>query len=795
MSRSRLDGSPYTQQATSPSLARGSPTTKTGTPQAAARARPTGSVSTATAPEATAAAQNSAPCTWVPGNATYRSPGRTTRESRVTPEAWPRSFGKNEFPTGASRIPSSGPSSDSGRGGVWAGRIATGRGYLQSSRVQAYVRRRGPVRRDLQRGQRVLHHLIEDRTCDDDTEVAALARVLHVYCYDQLRVVAWRHANVARSIDAQGAGSVGFLRSSGLGGDRVPGNDAPGLAARGVDGRHLLHDLEQFVRRLGLDDAPGGRGPGRGVGARGVRGALDQRRADPDAAVRYRRVDLGHLQRGDRHALAERQRVPRVPVPLRDRGEDARALPGQPDARQLAEAERPQVVVLDLLGDVGRNLGDANVGGVRDDAGDGEPLPGPPLRVHDALAALVDRVRDVVGAHRRLPAALERGRGGHHLGGGARLEDVLHGDVRGLANVRDVRGVIRRPLRQGQHVPGVRLDDHDRAVARVALGDLRRARLLGRVLQRGDDGQAQVAAVHHRLVAAARERDRLAVVADLHLLAARAAGQQGVVGLLQAGAADQDAVGRGAGEADDVGRDGAVGVGPGVARRQVDARQVEGGDLVAHLRGYALGQHHVLLRGRVLDLADEQGRGRAQEGRELGGDLRLIGDGDLRWVGVDQVGLHRYREHLPVRRGDAAAQRRQDDRLVQLLAGQVPERAGLDALELHEPPGEQRQHEDDGQQRDTEPPPRVTARDAPARPHGRYVVELADRLCADKPVPFPQVRGTDAGPFVPFVPFLRTAVGGRPAPPGWRVRKVPRAPPPGRCVGNAPGPGGRRPSP
>ena len=63
------------------------------------------------------------------------------------------------------------------------------------------------------------------------------------------------------------------------------------------------------------------------------------------------------------------------------------------------------------------------------------------------------------------------------------------------------------------------------------------ARLLGRVLQRRDDGEPQAAAVHHRLVAAARERDLLAVGADLHLLAARLAGQQRVVLLLQAGPA------------------------------------------------------------------------------------------------------------------------------------------------------------------------------------------------------------------------------------------------------------------
>ena len=126
MSRSRLDGLPYTQQATSPSRARGSASTKTGTPVAAARARPSGSVSTAAAPAATASAQNAAPCTRAPGRATYRSPGLTQRESSVTPVMNPSSSGETARPAEASRTPSSGPRAESGRGCGCAGRFATG---------------------------------------------------------------------------------------------------------------------------------------------------------------------------------------------------------------------------------------------------------------------------------------------------------------------------------------------------------------------------------------------------------------------------------------------------------------------------------------------------------------------------------------------------------------------------------------------------------------------------------------------------------------------------------------------
>ena len=42
-------------------------------------------MSTAAAPAAAASGQNRAPWNWLPGSATYRSPGRTRRESCVTP--------------------------------------------------------------------------------------------------------------------------------------------------------------------------------------------------------------------------------------------------------------------------------------------------------------------------------------------------------------------------------------------------------------------------------------------------------------------------------------------------------------------------------------------------------------------------------------------------------------------------------------------------------------------------------------------------------------------------------------
>src|SRR4051794_7938091 len=71
--------------ANGPSTRRGAEVTTTGNPDRSASARPESSVSTATAPASAATALNLAPCVWLPGSAAYRSPGRTARESWVTP--------------------------------------------------------------------------------------------------------------------------------------------------------------------------------------------------------------------------------------------------------------------------------------------------------------------------------------------------------------------------------------------------------------------------------------------------------------------------------------------------------------------------------------------------------------------------------------------------------------------------------------------------------------------------------------------------------------------------------------
>lgn len=118
--RSRA-GSPYTQAAASPRLARASCTTRTGRPVAEASSYPATSVRIAAAPASAACAANRAPCTRVPGSAAYRSPGRTARESWVIPETAASSPGAA---CSLHSMPRSAASPFSGRAWFVVGRMA-----------------------------------------------------------------------------------------------------------------------------------------------------------------------------------------------------------------------------------------------------------------------------------------------------------------------------------------------------------------------------------------------------------------------------------------------------------------------------------------------------------------------------------------------------------------------------------------------------------------------------------------------------------------------------------------------
>ena len=358
------------------------------------------------------------------------------------------------------------------------------------------------------------------------------------------------------------------------------------------------------------------------------------------------------------------------------------------------------------------------------------------LGVVEGVAALVDPVGDGVGTRDRLAALLHRRGGSDYLGRAARLEDVLDRQVGGCLGIGRRARFVGRPLRHGQDLARAGLHDHDRAVVRVALAHLLLAGLLGLPLQRGDDRQAQPAAVDRGRVLARGQRDLLTVGADLELLAAGPARQQRVVGVLQPGRTGQVAGPRRMGEAEQVGGHFAIGEDPAVAGLHRDAgqpgadgrlaagagsggaRQRQPLDLIGDLLGDPLLEHHVLARGRILEQAQDAGLGHAERPGQVGGDLRHLGRAHHHRVRVDQVGLHREGQRLAVRGRDRATHRRNALALQPLVLRQLQVGSRFKALELNQAPGEQGQHEGDGQQRHPQPPSRVGPRPQYPAHHG-----------------------------------------------------------------------------
>src|SRR5579859_2792518 len=432
MSSSRAEGCRYTQDATSPSLALGSATTKTGTPQARADSRPAGSVSTATAPADTASWQNSEPWWWPPGSAAYRSPGRTRRESWVTPRTstGPRGPVNGSAPwlsSWAMTTPSSAARPDSGRPCALRGRGSAGtrRGYRCSPCGERHVWALGAIRRNLQRRERELHHLVKGRSGHVVSEIVAQLGILDVDRHHELGVAGWRDADVTRPVLAQAVGlGIPDLGGAGLGRDRVPGNLAPRLVGEGgVEVRNLLQDADELGRGRGLDHPLLVRARSRVVPPARSGGARHDARRYPDPVVGDGRVDPRHLHGGGGHALAERQGEPLVAPPLGRRREVSLGGAGQRQAGRHPDAEGPVILVLQLRADVLGDLHHADVARMRQNAGQGEPLGG--MRVGVVEWEPVDH--DLLGhrvAGQRCLAVLQRRRRGDHLCGAARREDV-----------------------------------------------------------------------------------------------------------------------------------------------------------------------------------------------------------------------------------------------------------------------------------------------------------------------------------------------------------------------------------
>ena len=147
-------------------------------------------------------------------------------------------------------------------------------------------------------------------------------------------------------------------------------------------------------------------------------------------------------------------------------------------------------------------------------------------------------------------------------------------------------------------------------------------------------------------------------------------------------------------------------------------------DAAAGRRGDAGLQRDVVRRRAVLvDQLQDPGRRHRQRAGQRGGHGRPFRRRNQRRVGEDHVGLHGHGQHLAVAGRDGSAHRRDRDLDEPLLLSQLPVGGPVQALELDEPAGEQRQGEDDADQRDIQPPGRT----APAQcaPEGGKAVPAA----------------------------------------------------------------------
>ena len=217
-------------------------------------------------------------------------------------------------------------------------------------------------------------------------------------------------------------------------------------------------------------------------------------------------------------------------------GQDALGLAGDPDVGLSTEAELREVVA-QLAGlEVARRQHRADVGRLREHAGErqAQDAVAEPV-VDDAVAARQGRRHRHAGACRGLAGVDERAEG-EHLLDGARLVDVGHRPGHAVLGVGRLgrAGVERRVVGQGEDLAGLGVH-HDRE-AGVGAGVLDRLPQdpLRVPLEVEVDGGLEVLAVHRRLDGRVAERDPVAV-ADRVALRAVGAGQLLVEVALEAG--------------------------------------------------------------------------------------------------------------------------------------------------------------------------------------------------------------------------------------------------------------------
>ena len=151
------------------------------------------------------------------------------------------------------------------------------------------------------------------------------------------------------------------------------------------------------------------------------------------AAVGDRRDGRGHLQRRDANLVAHGDRRQRALAPPLRIGQHAARLARQVAGHALAEPEPPDVPAQPLGADAEADLDGADVARLHDHVGEAQDAVVVVLRLgHPAGAAAPHPGARVDEVGRRVDVLFHRRRRGHHLEGGPRLVDALHGPVHPL---------------------------------------------------------------------------------------------------------------------------------------------------------------------------------------------------------------------------------------------------------------------------------------------------------------------------------------------------------------------------
>ncbi len=309
---------------------------------------------------------------------------------------------------------------------------------------------------------------------------------------------------------------------------------------------------------------------------------------------------------------------------------------------------------------------------------------------------------------RRDDALLEQRGGGEHLAGAAGLVGLGQCAVAAVLRARLARrvGVERRHGRHREQLAAARVEHDDGAALRVRRRDGLGDRLLRDELDVPVDGEPHVVAGDRLALGVDAARQPSPAGAELVGRRPVAAGQHVVEGVLQ----PAEALPVGPDEADDVRGRAAAGVDPLARLLAEDAGdaldrrvgKVEVADLPPGLRRHLLRDvreaclaGEPLLQDRRLD--PEHGR-EQRRGRGRVGLLR-----DLGLVGGDVHRVDRRREGDAVAVGDGPADGGQGDRAQAGLLGLRGVRRRVEALQLHQPRAEQREHDGEHHQGGAQP--------------------------------------------------------------------------------------------